>query len=125
MLSACAALAGCDALRAETVIAPAAARDAVQAALGVTLVEASAISSVAALNDVTATYTARTANERLLLVVFEAREASAQLTGAARPRATGVVVADNVVALYERDPGTISRLAELRAALRELDRAVN
>ena len=116
----CVATAGCGALRADKVIAPAVARDAVQAGLGVALVETPPVSSVAALTDVAATYALRTSNERLLVVVFGTREASMQLTGPGPPRDSEVVVNGNVVALYEHDRGTVSRLPELRAALRGL-----
>ena len=116
----CAATAGCGALRAEKFIAPAAARDAVQSALGEVLVETPLVSSVAALNDVTATYALRTTNERLLVVVFKTREASVQLTGPDAAHDGGLVVNANVVALYEHDRGTISRLPALRSAMRGL-----
>lgn len=116
-----AVLAGCDALQTETVIAPTAARQAVQSQLGVALSETRPVDSVAALTDVAAIYTLRATRERLLVVVFDSREATVQFTGAARPSDAELVVVRNVVALY--DDGTRSRLARLRRALRRLDRA--
>jgi hypothetical protein len=120
LLAICVALGGCRALRADTVIAPEAARAAVQAQLGVELYTAATVASVATLTDVDATYAATTASERLLVVVFDSREATVQLTGSARSDGDLVVVR-NVVAIYDHDRGTISRLSELRTALRTLD----
>jgi hypothetical protein len=120
LLAICVALGGCRALRADTVIQPQAVRDAVQTQLGVELYEAPTVPSVATLTDVEATYAATTASERILVVVFDSREATAQLTGSARS-AGELVVARNVVATYDHDRGTLSRYGELRSALRRLD----
>ena len=120
LLAICGGLGGCRALRAETVIAPEAVRDAVQSQLGVELYVAPTVAGVATLTDVDATYAATTASERILVVVFDSREATVQLTGSARSDGALVVVR-NVVAIYDHDRGTISRLSELRTALRTLD----
>jgi len=122
LVTICAALAGCTALEAQSIIAPTAVREAVQSRLSVALTEASAPDSVAALTDVQISYALRTTNERLLVVVFDSNEATVQLTGAARSPDSDVVVVRNVVAVYDHDRGTISRLAQLRSALRSLDR---
>lgn len=125
LLATCAAVAvaGCSELKSESVIAPTAVRDAVQSALGASLSPTAAVSSVAALTDVTATYALRTTNERILVVVFASREATVQLTGSAKPADGRLVVVRNVVAVYDHDRGTVNRLGELRTALRRLDRA--
>jgi hypothetical protein len=123
LLATCAAVAGCSELKSESVIAPAAVRDAVQSELGASLSRTAAVSSVAALTDVTATYALRTTNERVLVVVFCSREATVQLTGSAKPADGRLVIVRNVVAVYDHDRGTVDRLGELRAALRRLDRA--
>jgi hypothetical protein len=120
LLAICVVLGGCRALRADTVIAPEAARAAVQSQLGVELYVAPTVASVAALTDVDATYAATTASERILVVVFDSREATVQLTGSARPDGE-LVVARNVVATYDHDRGTTDRIGVLRRALRELD----
>jgi len=124
VLAVCMALVGCEALRAEMIISPAAARDALQSQLGDALPQTMPV-DVAALTDVGASYTLRADTERLLVVVFDSREATTQLTGDGARAGGDVVVVRNVVALYDHDRGTVSRLAELRAALRRLDRAAD
>jgi hypothetical protein len=123
LLAVCVMLAGCQALATETVIAPTAVREAVQSRLGDALSETRPVDSVATLTDVAAIYALRTPGEHLLLVVFNSREATVQLTGAARPSHPELVVVRNVVAVYDHDRGAVSRMAQLRAVLLGLDRA--
>jgi hypothetical protein len=123
LIAICAALAGCQALETETIIAPTAVREAVQSRLGDALSETRPVDSVATLTDVSAIYALRTPGEHLLLVVFNSREATVQLTGAARPSHPELVVVRNVVAVYDHDRGAVSRMAQLRAALMSLERA--
>lgn len=116
-------LGSCSQLRAERVIAAEQAREAVAAQLQAPLVERPSITTVASLTDVTATYVMQTSTERLLLVVFATPAATDQLTGAATPSTGDLVVVRNVVAVYERERGTVDRLADVRSALARLNRA--
>ena len=113
-------LPGCAALRAERTIEPASVRDAVQSRLGVTLAESSPVKTVATLSDVKATYVMKTSSERLLVVVFSTPAATKQFTGSSGSSIGDLLVIHNVVAVYEHDRRGISRLEQLRSALRGL-----
>lgn len=117
------AFTGCAELKGERVIEPVQVRDAVQSDLGVSLVEEQPIVTVASLPDVKGTYVMKTADERLLLVVFDSPEATRQLTGSAQMTTGDLLVVRNVVAVYEHHRERPSRLTRLRSALRRLDRA--
>jgi len=121
-LAAGTALAGCAELRAEHVITPVQVRHAVQSELDVALVEKAPVNTVASLTDVTGTYFLKTANERLLLVVFDSPAATKQMTGSAQRSTDDLLVIRNVVAVYEHHDAHPSRLSRLRSALRRLDR---
>jgi hypothetical protein len=123
LLGASLALTGCGLFERERTIPAADARQAVQAQLGVALTETAPVSVLPTLTDVEATYTMKSPDEELLLLVFSTPDATVQFTGPGTKRTPAAIVVRNVVAVYEHRPGTVSRRAQVRAALVRLDAA--
>jgi hypothetical protein len=112
------AMSGCAGAEGASTLDGPRVRSALEQRLGLALTEASQIIDTATLADVNHVYSARTSNERILAVVFDSEAATDQILGARGERpAVDVVRRRNVVVLYTREPGTVSRLAALRSAI--------
>lgn len=113
---------GCDLSQQEQVIEGLDMQASIERSLGLRLEEDLTPTSVANMHNVTAVYSARSANERIVAVVFDSADATVQFFGRPRPRfapGRGVVLRRrNVVMVYHHQRGTISREAILRATLR-------
>jgi hypothetical protein len=113
------AASGCGLPGNETLLAGPPLAQEIGGRLGIPLKKTPGLDSTAVMANVEATYSGRSTNERILLVVFDSSAATVQLTRRQRRRDgnVDVVVRRNAVVLYEHERGTISRLAQIRAAL--------
>jgi hypothetical protein len=110
-------VAGCSAAADATLASPQ-VRAALEQRLRVGFAESAPVDVIATLSDVDAVYTARTSNERIVTVVFDASGATRQILGDdARDPGTTIVRRANVVVFYSVTAGTISRLDDVRRAL--------
>jgi hypothetical protein len=91
----------------------------VQQQLQIPLAKTERVDSTAVLVNVRDVYTGQSSNETVMIVDFNTAAATVQLTSgrtAGRPE-PALITRDNVVVLYRHEPGTISRLRELRTAV--------
>lgn len=122
VLAAVAALvAGCGLPAGERIIPAEEAETAVEGVLALDLTAAPPVEGTSVLADVLATYSVRTANERVLMIVFNSREATLQVRGRNPPREVAAgsapLTVDNVVVFYSVDGGTLSRREAIQRAL--------
>lgn len=124
----CAAVvvAGCDvAPKAEPLISGARLAQEIERALDLAVTEVPPVQNTSAVANVERTYSATSSRERVLAIVFDSEEATAQIRGPGTiPGMAGASLLShqNVVILYDRDPGTPSRVQALSDALSRAQR---
>jgi hypothetical protein len=91
----------------------------IERSLDVPLARVPRVESTSVMFNVVQTYSGTSANERLLVLVFDSAAATVQITASrsARGRDMAVIARKNAVVLYQHKNGTASRATTIRSAL--------